>query len=258
MLRHSISIALVVGTALTAGCAVQGPAANNPAPVAATAVAPSATAVAPFQAAISRAPLTTSSGFRLDSPDPRPIQGQLPSLAPETDGGLRTIHAPKGAEVLSPTGWRALPPATLAQQVCVQGTCVQVEEDILVLAAPDGRESLAVFGVDVPPELPSDGAVLAGLVRGVVTGFSGRAPDTKIVDGPAPFALPGASQATALRAVFTEPATGTTATMFVEAASQGQRIGGVFVVVPDTYLQAHADEISRVRSSFRLGTIANE
>jgi hypothetical protein len=169
---------------------------------------------------------------------------------------MQTNRAPNGTEVLSPVGWRALPPASLSQQLCAEGSCVQAQEDVVVVVAPDGHQSLAVFTVDVPQDLPS-GAILDGLVRGVVTGFSTRAPDTRIVEGPSPIDLPGASAASALRAVFTQPATGSGATLFVEAAAQGQQVGGVFVITEDDYLRAHIDEIARMRSSFRLGTVAN-
>jgi len=115
---------------------------------------------------------------------------------------------------------------------------------------------MAVFGVDVPPDV-GGGSILDGLVRGVITGFSARAPDTKIVQGPTSIDLPGASEASAVRATFTEPASGIPATIFVEAAAQGRQVGGIFVITGDDYLRSHQDEIARIRASFRLASVAN-
>lgn len=257
MKRPSTAGAFLAGMLLLAGCSAQSAGTSGVAAVPVTTPAvPTASTAPTSPPAVSAAPLTTSSGFRLGAPDVRssPAKPLVPDSAP--DRGLQSIRAPKGAAVLAPVGWRALPTASLSQQVCVQGSCVDVQEDILVMAAPGGQESMAIFGVDVPPDV-GGGAILDDLLRGVVTGFSARSPDTKIVEGPGAIDLPGASKASALRATFTEPATGNPATMFVEAAAHGQQVGGVFVITSDDYLQSHLDEIARIQASFRLASVTN-
>jgi hypothetical protein len=252
MLRVWCYGAFISGGLILAGCGGQ-PAAPGAATLA-TPARPSATAVPTPKPAGSHAPLTTSSGFRLDSGAPSVNPSQTLTSAAAAGADLQAVHGPKGTDILSPSGWRSLPPASLSQQICQEGICLQLQEDILVMAAPDGRQSLAVFAVDVPSTLPG-GAILDGLVRGVVTGFSARAPDTHIVEGPKSLDLPGASTATGLQASFT--ADGGPATMFVEAAAQGQRVSGLFLITPDDYLQNHQDDIARIRSSLRFTAATN-